>query len=93
MDFITIKYVIHLCVINFDTWPYITLRCNLIIIMGLNILHKVWLTKTHYNKLAKLYAKYFGHMTKMAATPIYGKNLLKIFFSRTRRQMTLRLGM
>ena len=28
------------------------------------------------------------HMTKMAATPIYGKNPLKIFFSRTRRPMT-----
>ena len=34
-----------------------------------------------------------GHMTKMAATPIYGKNPLKIFFSRTRRPMTLGLGM
>ena len=33
------------------------------------------------------------HMTKMAATPIYGKNPLKIFFSRTRRPMTLGLGM
>ena len=31
-----------------------------------------------------------GHMTKMAATPIYGKNILKIF-SRSRRPMTLRL--
>ena len=34
-----------------------------------------------------------GHMTKMAATPIYGKNPLKILFSRTRRPMTLGLGM
>ena len=34
----------------------------------------------------------FGHMTKMAAMHIYGKNPLKIFF-RTRRPMTLRLGM
>ena len=35
-----------------------------------------------------------GHMTKMAATPIYGKNPLKIFFSRTDdRPMTLGLGM
>ena len=33
--------------------------------------------KTPYYKLAKIYTKYFGHMTKMAATPIYGKNLLK----------------
>ena len=49
--------------------------------------------KTSYDKSAKIYTKYFGHMTKMAATPIYGKNLLKIFFSRTRRPVTLRLGM
>ena len=34
-----------------------------------------------------------GYMTKMATTPIYGKNPLKIFFSRTRRLMTLGLGM
>ena len=36
--------------------------------------------KTPYDKLAKIYAKYFGHMTKVAATPIYGKKHLKIFF-------------
>ena len=34
-----------------------------------------------------------GHMTKIAATPIYGNNPSKIFFSRTRRLMTLGLGM
>ena len=49
--------------------------------------------KTPYDKSAKIYTKHFGHMTKMAATPIYGKNLLKIFFSRTSRPVTLRLGM
>ena len=49
--------------------------------------------KTPYDKLAKKYTNYFGHMTKMAVTPIYGKNLLKIFFSRTRRPVTFRLGM
>ena len=27
---------------------------------------------TPYDKFAKIYTKYFGHMTKMAATPIYG---------------------
>ena len=33
-------------------------------------------------------------MTKMAAMPIYGKKKLKkIFFSGTKRQMTLKLGM
>ena len=49
--------------------------------------------KTPYDKLATICAKYFGHMTKMTATPIYGKNPLKIFFFRTRRLMTLGLGM
>ena len=49
--------------------------------------------KTPYDKLAKNYTKYFGHMIKMAAMPIYGKNLLKNFFSRTRRPVTLGLGM
>ena len=30
---------------------------------------------TPYDKLAKIYTKYYGHMTKMAAMPIYGKTL------------------
>ena len=34
-----------------------------------------------------------GHMTKMAAMPIHGKNLKKIFFSGTKRPLTLKLGM
>ena len=33
--------------------------------------------KTPYDKSAKICTKYFGHMTKMAPMPIYGKNLLK----------------
>ena len=33
------------------------------------------------------------HMTKMAATLIYGKNPLNIFFSRTKGSVTLWLGM
>ena len=49
--------------------------------------------KTPYDKLAKIYTKYFGHMTKMVAMPIFGKKLLKISFSRTRRPVTMRLGM
>ena len=31
--------------------------------------------ETPYNKLAKIYANCFGHMTKMADTFIYGKTL------------------
>ena len=34
-----------------------------------------------------------GHMTKMAAMPIYGKNPSKIFFSGTKGPMTLGLCM
>ena len=34
-----------------------------------------------------------GHMTKMAAMLIYGKNLKKSFFSGTKRPMTLKLYM
>ena len=49
--------------------------------------------KTPYDKLAKIYAKYYGRMTEMTATPIYGKNHLKIFCCRTRRLMNLGLGM
>ena len=48
--------------------------------------------KTTYDKLAKIYTTFFGHIAKMAATPIYGKNPLKVFFSRTRRPMTFGLG-
>ena len=33
--------------------------------------------KTPYDKSAKIYSKYFGHMTKMAAMPIYGKKPFK----------------
>ena len=37
--------------------------------------------------------RHLGHMTKMAATPIYGKNPSKIFFSRTCRLIFTKLGM
>ena len=34
-----------------------------------------------------------GHMTKMAAMPIYGENPSKIYFSRTSGQISTKLGM
>ena len=34
-----------------------------------------------------------GHMTKMAAMPIYGKSFSKIYFSWTGGLISLRLGM
>ena len=45
-----------------------------------------------YDKLAKIYTNCSGHMTKIATIPIYVKKPLK-FFSRTRRPITLGLGM
>ena len=44
---------------------------------------------TPYDWLAKIYTNYYGHMTKMATTPIYGKNSLNIFFSGTKRLLDL----
>ena len=40
----------------------------------------------------EVYSQHRGHMTKMAAMAIYGKNSLKIFF-RTKGRMALGLGM
>ena len=41
----------------------------------------------------KIYQHDAGHMTKMAATPVYGKNLSKIFFSGTGGPISTKLGM
>ena len=49
--------------------------------------------KTPYDRLAKIYTICSGHMTKMATMPIYGKNPLNLFFSRTKRPIALGLGM
>ena len=41
----------------------------------------------------KVCSRHLGHMTKMAATPIYGKNPSKIFFSSTGGPIFTKLGM
>ena len=41
----------------------------------------------------KIYTNELGHMTKMVAVPIYGKNSLKIFFSRISGQIIMKLSM
>ena len=69
------------------------LESNIVFSQTIDPIELKFHVKTPYDKLAKIYAKYFGHMTKMAATPIYGKKHLKIFFSRSRRLMTLGLDM
>ena len=40
-----------------------------------------------------MYINNLGHMTKMAAMPIYSKNPSKIFFSRTGGLISTKLGM
>ena len=49
--------------------------------------------KFYVERGMKVYINGLGHMTKMAAMPIYVKKTLKIFFSRTRIPMILKLGM
>ena len=41
---------------------------------------------TPYDWLAKFYTNFYGHMTKMATKPIYGKNYLNIFPLEPKRQ-------
>ena len=40
-----------------------------------------------------MYIRNPGHMTKMAAMPIYGKNPSQIFFSKTSGLISMKLGM
>ena len=66
---------------------------------------KIFFSKTAWPIKAKFYveppwvggtkvcSRHLGHMTKMAAMPIYGKNPPKIFFSRTGGQIFMKLGM
>ena len=70
-----------------------TIYSNLVFSQTIGPIELKFHVKTSYDKLAKILTKHFGHMIKMAATPINGKNPLKIFFSRTRRLMALGLCM
>ena len=66
---------------------------------------KIFFSKTAWPIKAKFYveppwvggtkvcSRHLGHMTKMAATPIYGKNPSKIFYSRTGGPIFTKLGM
>ena len=45
------------------------------------------------NKEMKIYWHDAGHMIKMAAMPIYGKNPSKIFYSGTGGPISMKLGM
>ena len=66
---------------------------------------KIFFSETAWPIKAKFYMKHLweggtnvyinnpGHMTKMAAMPIYGKNPSKIFFSRTTGPISTKLGM
>ena len=41
----------------------------------------------------RMHHHFAGHMTKMAAMPIYGNNTLKIFFPGTTKQILMKLCM
>ena len=49
-------------------------------------------TEPQSDRRTKVCSRGLGHMTNVAATPIYGKNPSKIFSSRTKRPRTLWLG-
>ena len=46
---------------------------------------------TPYDWFVKICTNCYGHMTKIATTPIYGKNYLNIIFSGTKTPMALGL--
>ena len=54
---------------------------------------KFHMTTKSYDWLVKICTNCYGHMTKMAPKPIYGKNYLNIFFSGTKTPMALGLTM
>ena len=66
---------------------------------------KIFFSETAWPIKAKFYMKHLweggtnvfinnpGHMTKMAAMPIYGKNPSKLFFTRTTKPMSTKLDM
>ena len=66
---------------------------NLVFSQTIDPIELIFHVKTPYDKILKMYSKNLSHMTEMAARPIHGKNPLKIFFSRSRRPVTLGLGM
>ena len=50
-------------------------------------------TEHPYEEGMKVYINDSGHMAKMATMAINNKHLFKVFFSRTRRPVILKLGM
>ena len=93
-------WIVKVPKVKVDLWPF-SLGCsdwslinilNIVFSQTIDQIELKFHVKTPCGKLAKKYTKYVGHMTKMTATPIYGKNHFKIF-SRTRRPVTLGLGM
>ena len=74
------------------------------VVVGRPQCSNIFFSETAYPIKAKFYvepswvawkacSRHLGHMTKMAATPIYGKKPSKIFFSRTGRLIFTKLGM
>ena len=68
--------------LTFDLSAYVahigvpSIYLNIVFSQTIGPIELKFLVKTPY-KLAKIYAKYFGLMAKMAATPIYGKKTFK----------------
>ena len=83
----------------------IFLLCSVVCPLSVQPFSKIFFSKTTWPIEAKFHVEppwvggtkvcsgHLGHVTKMAATPIYDKNPSKIFFSGTKGPLTLGLGM
>ena len=62
--------------LTFDLSAYVahigvpSIYSNIVFSQAIGPIELKFHVKTPYDKLAKIYAKYFGHMTKMTAMPI-----------------------
>ena len=54
---------------------------------------KFYVKHLYWNGIVNVFINNLGHMTKMAAMPIYGKNPSKISFSRTGGRISKKFGM
>ena len=86
-------------------YPWSVVRPSSSVVRRRSQCSKIFFSETALPIKAKIYVdppwvggtifclRHLGHMTKMAATPIYGKNPSKIFFSRTGGPIFTKLDM
>ena len=79
----TSLYILPVCYVHLQNYSSYQRKCA----------YCVSLCTEHIYKLMEIHQHFAGHMTKMAAMPIFGKNTLKIFFPGTTWQILMKLCM